>query len=146
MNCTIVWLSVFRTTTRGFPLRGSVAGPTAGDALHGPLLDDVLPDEIANPVPGDRVEDVVLDLRVGRDPDPVDADAQDRRRQAPLIVEPHSVTIRFRTRSPFSSHVFSISSRLRVPTAWAMRTACFAASRPSSCRSLCTRTSWNPLG
>jgi len=23
MNCTIVWLSVFRTTTRGFPLRRS---------------------------------------------------------------------------------------------------------------------------
>src|SRR5207244_9588609 len=91
-------LAAAMTTPPAFrPLRGSVAGPTAGDALHGPLLDDVLPDEIANPVPGDRVEDVVLDLRVGRDPDAVDADAQDGRRQGRLIVVAHSVTIRFRT-------------------------------------------------
>src|SRR5207245_1061704 len=115
-------------------------------ALHRPLLDDVLPDEIANAVPRDRVEDVVLHLRVRGDPDAVDPDAEDRCREAPLVIEPHSVTIRFSTRRPFSSQAFSIISRFRVPTACPIRTACFAASRPSSWCSLCTRTSWKPLG
>src|SRR5439155_7651787 len=117
-----------------------------GNALHGPLLDDVLSDEVPDPIAGNRVEDVVLDLRVRGDPHAVDSDAQDRRGEAPLVVEPHSVTIRFSTRRPFSSLAFSMISRFRVPTACPIRTACFDASRPSSWCSLCTRTSWKPLG
>src|SRR5207247_11456643 len=50
------------------PLRGPVTGAPAGNASSRPLLDDVLADEVANSIPGDRVEYVVLDLLVGRVP------------------------------------------------------------------------------
>src|SRR5213592_2897485 len=94
----------------------SVASPPAGDAALGPLLDHIPADERADPIARDRVEDVLLLLRVRANVHPVQPDLEDRGGESTLIVKPHSVTIRLRMRSLLSSQAFSISSRFRVPT------------------------------
>src|SRR5437879_10649986 len=121
------------------PLRRPMAGTTPGHAPLVALLAHVAPNQATDPVAGNRVEDVLLLLRVRADVDPVHPDLENRRREAPLVVEPHSVTIRFKTRRPLSSQAFSMISRFRVPTPCAIRTVWFVPSRPSSCLSLCTR-------
>src|SRR5207247_7522537 len=85
------------------PLRRPMAGTTPGHAPLVALLDHVAANQATDPVAGDRVEDVLLLLRVRADVDPVHPDLEDRRREAPLVVEPHSVTIRFKMLSHLSS-------------------------------------------
>src|SRR5207245_9932960 len=105
------------------PLRRPMAGTTPGHAPFVALLDHIASNQATDPVAGDRVEDVLLLLRVRADVDPVHSDLEDRRREAPLVVEPHSVTIRFRMRRPSSSQAFPMISRFRVPTPWSIRSA-----------------------
>src|SRR3972149_4824925 len=114
--------------------------------LPGALRDHVPPDQVANLLARDRVENVLLLRGVRRDAHAVLPDAEDQGGGAPLVVKTHLVPLRFRTRISRSSHAFSIRSRFRVPTPWAMRTAWRAGSIPSISPRLWTRTSANPLG
>src|SRR5438093_12924721 len=123
------------------PLRRPMARTTPGDAPPVALVDHVAANQATDPVAGDRVHDVLLLLRVRADVDPVHPDLEDRRREAPLVVEPHSVTIRFKMRRPLSSQAFSMVSRFRVPTPCAIHTSCFVPSRPYGSLSLVSRRS-----
>src|SRR5437870_10471286 len=63
-------------------LRRPMAGTTPGHAPLVALLDHIAANQAADPVAGNRVEDVLLLLRVRADVDPVHPDLENRRRRS----------------------------------------------------------------